>query len=354
MHGGNIYDNRVRLDFSVSINPLGIPEEVERALSASLCHADCYPDPENRALRDALAERFHLTPGKILVGNGASELIPAIVRAVQPKSALLVSPCFSGYERALAAAGITPCLFPLKEEQGFVPGGDFLVALEREKPGIVFLANPANPSGALTKRRFLLAAADLLAAWDGVLVCDECFLALSGRKEESVLAKPEEFLKRANLVMLNAFTKTFAIPGIRIGFAAFSSEELAEKTALQLPEWNLSVPAEEAGLACLSIPDSYLKDSVTLIRRERAALAKALTDLGASAYPSEGNFLLFRWNRDQDLYQILLDQGILIRDCRDYRGLSKGYYRIAVRRKEENAELIRCLAGIAGKGIPGA
>lgn len=350
MHGGNIYDKSIRLDFSVNINPLGIPEEVKQALADAISHADCYPDPESRALRSALSKRLSLDPGRILLGNGASELIPAIVRAVRPKSALLVNPCFLGYARALTAAGIEPWYCQLPEERDFVPGEDFLLTIARLKPDLVFLTSPANPSGTLLSKSFLFRVGDVLNSFGGVLVCDACFLALSGREEESVLAVPEEFLKRTNLVVLNAFTKTYAIPGIRIGYAAFSSRDLAERTARELPEWNLSVPGQEAGLACLKVPDSYLMASTALIRSQREYLSASLSALGARVYPSEANFLLFRWKQEQDLYRLLLKQGILIRDCSDYRGLGKGYYRIAVKKRAQNEELIRCLKRIAAEG----
>ncbi|MGN1022064.1 MAG: pyridoxal phosphate-dependent aminotransferase [Lachnospiraceae bacterium] len=350
MHGGNIYDGTITLDCSVNLNPLGIPEGVRKALETSLAMADTYPDPENTALREALSLRLGIPMKQILAGNGASELIPAIVRAVHPLRALLPSPCFSGYERAFHSIGVMPSFFPLARERGFLPGPEFLDAIDRVRPDLVFLTNPENPSGALLARDLILAAADRLAFFGGVLVCDECFLALSGRREASVLREPEDFRKRPNLVLLNAFTKTYAIPGIRLGFAAFSDPVLAEKVSLQLSEWNLSVVSQAAGLACLQVPDSYLADSIQLIRTEREVLRKSLTRLGAIVSPSEANYLLFRWrNQDTDLYARCRAQGVLIRDCSDYRGLEKGDYRIAVRTKRENERLLACLEEIAAQ-----
>lgn len=350
MHGGNIYDGTITLDCSVNLNPLGIPGEVKKALEASLALADTYPDPESTALREALSLRLGIPKQQILAGNGASELIPAIVRAVHPLRALLPAPCFSGYERAFRACGITPSFFPLSWERGFLPGGEFLDAIDKARPDLVFLTNPENPSGALLARDLVLAAADRLAPFGGILVCDECFLALSGRTEASVLQEPEDFCKRPNLVMLNAFTKTYAIPGIRLGIAAFSDPALAENVSLQLPEWNLSIPAQAAGLACLQVPENYLETSVRLIRREREVLERSLTRLGARVCPSEANYLLFRWrDPDTDLYARCRALGILIRDCNDYRGLEQGDYRIAVRTSQENARLLASLREITAK-----
>lgn len=350
MHGGDIYRHRVVLDFSVNINPLGPPRKVMESLYDSLWRVDTYPDPESRALREGLGRRYGIPEKQVLAGNGASELITAIVRAVQPKKALLLSPCFSGYERALRSAGCQVRFCPLGREQNFAPGGEVMQTLLREKPDLFFLASPGNPAGAVIRREDLLAAADAMRAFGGVLVSDECFLALAGQEKESIAADPEAFLSRPGCIALNAFTKTYAVPGVRIGYALFSDAELAGKAARQLSEWSVSVPAQAAGLACLSVPDSYLEKSTALIRREREVLSRGLSELGFSVYPSESCYLLFSSDR-ADLGQALLSRGILIRDCSDYHGLHPGDFRTAVRKHEDNEMLLAALGEITGSAV---
>ena len=149
MHGGDIYTRRVRADFSINVNPMGLAEPVRQALirSADLCVH--YPDPACRELRGMLAERASVETKQVVAGNGASELITAIVQAVQPRRALLLSPCFSGYERALEAAMAQCFYLSTDADHRFLPGEEWISELRQVRPDLVFLTNPGNPTGTM-------------------------------------------------------------------------------------------------------------------------------------------------------------------------------------------------------------
>ena len=175
---------------------------------------------------------------------------------------------------------------------------------------------------------------------------DECFLALSGGDEDSLIHCIRSEALPA--VVLRAFTKTFAIPGVRLGYAVCSGSPAA-RIQRELPEWNLSVFAQYAGRAALETSaggtSGYLAASVEMIAREREFLSEELEKIGFRVFPSDANYILFQ-SRDWELHQKLLDKGILIRDCRDYHGLTAGFYRTAVRTHRENTALLRCLRNI--------
>ncbi len=351
MHGGDIYTRRVRADFSINVNPMGLAEPVRQALirSADLCVH--YPDPACRELRGMLAERASVETKQVVAGNGASELITAIVQAVQPRRALLLSPCFSGYERALEAAMAQCFYLSTDADHRFLPGEEWISELRQVRPDLVFLTNPGNPAGSMFSRAQVLAAADSLRLRGGILVVDECFLPLSDRPEESVLADVQSFRSRSNLIVLNAFTKTYCIPGVRLGYCVCADSILAAKIAAQLPEWSVSVPAQEAGKACMQLPAEYISDSVALIRRERARLTVGLRGLDGAVsriIPSETCFLLFQ-SRRKDWKKRLLERGILIRSCVDYDELDESWFRIAVRTPEENDLLLSAMREILGQ-----
>ena len=194
-----------------------------------------------------------------------------------------------------------------------------------------------------------------------MLLVDECFLALSGGDEDSLIHRIRNEALPA--VVLRAFTKTFAIPGVRLGYAVCSGFPAA-KIRRELPEWNLSVFAQYAGRAALEAaafgnvtpgtpaPETsaggtsgYLTASVEMVAREREYLMAELESLGFRVFPSDANYILFQ-SRDRELHQKLLDKGILIRDCRDYHGLTAGFYRTAVRTHRENTVLLQCLRNI--------
>lgn len=348
MHGGNIYGNEIEYDFSVNLNPLGPPKSVQDALVAALNHVEEYPDPEYRELRRGLANYWQLAEEQIVPGNGASELIPGIIRTLSPKTCMVTAPCYSGYETALnvAAPSCRIHRIPLRAEDDFTLPENICQEIARVKPNLLILTNPNNPNGKRISANRLREIADACRAAGTVLLVDECFLALSGGDEDSLIHRIRS--ESLPAVVLRAFTKTFAIPGVRLGYAVFSAP-MAERIRRELPEWNLSVFAQYAGRAALEAAaggtSGYLAASVEMIAREREYLTAELESLGLRVFPSDANYILFQ-SRDRELHQKLLDKGILIRDCRDYHGLTAGFYRTAVRTHRENTALLRCLRNI--------
>lgn len=348
MHGGNIYGNEIEYDFSVNLNPLGPPKSVQDALAAALNHVEEYPDPEYRELRRGLANYWQLAEEQLVPGNGASELIPGIIRTLSPKNCMVTAPCYSGYETALNAAASSCRIhrIPLRAENDFTLPENICQEIARVKPNLLILTNPNNPNGKRISANRLREIADTCRAAGTVLLVDECFLALSGGDEDSLIHCIRSEALPA--VVLRAFTKTFAIPGVRLGYAVCSAPT-AERIRRELPEWNLSVFAQYAGRAALEAAaggtSGYLAASVEMIAREREFLSAELEKLGLRVFPSDANYILFQ-SRDRELHQKLLDKGILIRDCRDYHGLTAGFYRTAVRTHRENTALLQCLRNI--------
>lgn len=348
MHGGNIYGNEIEYDFSVNLNPLGPPESVRDALAAALNHVEEYPDPEYRELRRGLANYWQLAEEELVPGNGASELIPGIIRTLSPKNCMVTAPCYSGYETALnvAASSCRIHRIPLRAEDDFTLPENICQEIARVKPNLLILTNPNNPNGKRISANRLREIVDACRAAGTVLLVDECFLALSGGDEDSLIHCIRSEALPA--VVLRAFTKTFAIPGVRLGYAVCSGSPAA-RIRRELPEWNLSVFAQYAGRAALEAAaggtSGYLAASVEMIAREREYLTAELESLGFRVFPSDANYILFQ-SRDRELHQKLLDKGILIRDCRDYHGLTAGFYRTAVRTHRENTVLLRCLRNI--------
>ena len=348
MHGGDIYRNKVHTDFSVNTNPLGIPEQVRERLAEAIQQVQAYPDERCEALRERLAEHYGLQQENILCGNGASELLLAISRWKRPRKALLLAPGFSGYRRALRAGDCKITHFYLRKDEEFALSGERAKELaEKLRSGsfdLFILTNPSNPTGKLTDLEMVRVLAKACEEAGTVMVVDECFMELTMEPESYSMTKA--FLEYSNVLVLRAFTKTFAIPGIRLGYLLCKDEAVAKQISLQLSEWNVSLPAQAAGVAALE-QEGYLEASRIFIKTQRVFLEKGLQRLGAKIFQSNANFLLFQW-KDEELYEKLLSQGFLIRDCRDYEGLGKGYYRIAVKNRMENEMLLQVLDIIYG------
>lgn len=330
-HGGDIYRNQVNMDFSINVNPLGIPEGVEAALAGAVKKALTYPDPTAETLKEETARALSVPKDFLLFGNGASELLMAAVHAFLPKKILIPVPSFSGYVYAAEAVGGTIVYFPLREEQEFELGDDFLEALDKDID-LLFLANPNNPTGRLIRQERLLRILRLCRQNDITVLLDECFLEFCSGAE-SALPLLADY---PDLLLLRAFTKSFAIPGVRLGYLLSADTGKLKRIEKHLPEWNLSVFAQAAGAACTK-ETAYLQKTAAYIQTERAYLTDALRRLGIRVFPGEANFLFFY--TETPLYDKLLEKGILIRDCGSFPGLRKGYYRVAVKTRTENEKL---------------
>ena len=148
------------------------------------------------------------------------------------------------------------------------------------------------------------------------------------------------------MFVARAFTKMHAIPGLRLGYGITSDTELMERMSRARQPWSVSIPAQEAGIAALS-EEEALKTEKTriLIQAERARMEQELAGLGIHVIPSEANFILMQ--SSMNLAEQLKGKGILIRDCGNYRGLEKGWYRAAVRLQEENDLLLKAVREIS-------
>ncbi len=338
IHGGDIYRNCVKLDFSINVNPLGMPEEGKEALRRAVEKCGVYPDIASERLARAVSERLGVPKRWILFGNGASEILSAAAHAVRPKKTVIPVPSFYGYEHAARAAGGRICFCPQKREDGFLPGEGILDAL-RDGAGLLFLANPNNPIGNMLDAGTLRTLLGFCRRKGIVVALDESFLAFCAGGQSMV----GELGQYRNLIVVRSFTKSFAMPGVRLGYAVCAGRGLADAVRRQLPEWNLSVFAQEAG-AVLAAQEGFLEKTARYVLEERSFLENGLKKLGIFPLPGAANFLFF--HSDEELGEKLQKRGILIRDCRNFRGLASGDYRIAVRTREENARLLEAMGEI--------
>ena len=218
---------------------------------------------------------------------------------------------------------------------------------------IIFLCTPANPTGAMIRQADLSKILDYCKKHGILLVLDECFVEFLD--EERSCGCIREFLDwetgrpehGGSLFLLRAFTKTYAMAGLRLGYGFCTSRELLERMEENWQPWSGSVPAQEAGYAALSeerIP--FLKKMRETVAKERQYLSDGLTKAGFTVFHSDANFLLFKdfkTGQESWLYEYFLERGVLIRSCRNYRLLDRRFYRICVRSHEENREFLEIL-----------
>ena len=335
LHGGNIYDKVINLDFSISVNPLGLPEKVRKEAIRGVELAEHYPDIDYMALRRAVQDHFEVPGQQVALGNGATELIYACVHVRKPKKALIVGPTFIEYQRALMTIGCAFDYYIASEDDGFTIQRDLLEMLEASNYDFVFLCNPNNPTGRLIEDGLLMEILDYCETKKIQVLLDECFMDFVKEEEKhSLMGKHESYKK---LLIVRAFTKAFAMPGLRLGYCVSVDLDLIDRIRKTMPPWNVSVPAQFAGVAAMKEED-YLRETKSFISSERSWMEEQLSRLGMTVIPSTANFILFK--APAGLQKYCLKKNILIRDASSFNGIGPGYYRVGIKKRRSNERLL--------------
>ncbi|MBI5664496.1 MAG: threonine-phosphate decarboxylase [Nitrospirae bacterium] len=347
-HGGNIYkiagelglpEGRL-IDFSASINPLGLSKKVKETIRKGMDGLVNYPDPDTSMLRQKIAECHDIDPDAILCGNGSTELIYLIPRALKPERALIPAPTFSEYERAckISRCEVTSPVqrYEFTEENIFQINIDsFISAMQGFN--MAFLCNPNNPTGALLQREEILGIAEAARKLRCYLVVDEAFIDFT--PEESVI---QDVRDNPYLIVLRSMTKFHALTGLRIGYAVFHESLIGRVQDFKEP-WTVNNLAQHAAVTALDDMD-YIDRTYRLIAREKMYMEKCLYKCGIKFIPSAANYYLLKVSDAGKLTVQLRNKGILIRDCSNFSGLNNSYIRIAVKSRKHNEMLMKELS----------
>lgn len=345
VHGGDWAGYRAEfgcdaLDFSANVSPLGLPAGVAAAITNALPTADRYPDPLCRELRAALARAEGVPADWILCGNGAADLIFRLALAVRPRRALLPAPTFAEYEAALQTVGCAVQRVFLREENEFAVTEEFIDAVTPETD-IVFLCQPNNPTGQVTPPALVERLVRRCAECGAVLVVDECFLDFL--PDRDAWTAKQLLRDTPQLIILKAFTKLYAMAGVRLGYALCGDAALLEKMRGAGQPWAVSSLAQAAGLAALQ-ETAYAGAVRALIAEQRPRMAAGLRALDLRVMDGQANYLLFR--ATPDFGEKLRRRGAVVRSCANYPGLDAAWYRTAVRTAEENTRLLQIMGEI--------
>jgi threonine-phosphate decarboxylase len=354
VHGGNVHAAAHELhrsvdsilDFSASINPLGPSPRAVRALHVAASLIEHYPDPDCVSLRHAIERRWRIAADRMVVGNGSTELIDVIPRALSIRSALILGPTYGEYARAVRLAGGRSSMVLATKTDGYRPPLEQVMdRLTRQRGGAsidaVFICHPNSPTGRACPPRELQAlfrAADRAGAW---VVLDESFIEYC-----SALSCVPHLRLCSCLIILRSFTKFFGLPGLRIGYS-LSSPPVAAMLKKYLAPWSVNVVAQRAAEAAIA-DERHARRCLLYVETERARLTAQLSSLdGLTVIPSSANFLLIELPRRLRAHAVTADlrrHGMLIRDCSTVEGCTPRMIRIAVRKKRDNDRLVAALA----------
>ncbi|MCW7080438.1 MAG: histidinol-phosphate aminotransferase family protein [Candidatus Methanospirare jalkutatii] len=335
-HGGSlptrenacgVRGHREILDFSANLNPYGPPDFLSDAIEEAEQEIGKYPDSDASELRELLAAKFKRSSDEIIVAAGISELIYLVLLAFSPRRVIVLEHTYCEYERVANIFGIPVKKVGMPELQ--IKAEKIAEAMKSED--LAFLCNPNNPTGQYLGRdaiEMLLDAAERVSA---MLVVDEAYVDFVQN------AFPSHKICSQNMLIFRSFTKSFGIPGVRIGFAIGSSDAIEALNAVK-PPWNVSIFAQKIGTAALR-NESFLRETIPKVWRQKRRIER---ELGVR---SDANFFLLNTapfgKNAREVKAALLRRGILVRDCTSF--MLRTHIRFCVRKEEENERLISAL-----------
>ena len=363
VHGGDIYTYGDVLDFSVNVNPYGPSEEVLEAAKRSMDEVSLYPDSQCRRLRKRLAEKKSLPEEYFLFGNGAAELFFSVVLAEKPKKALLPIPAFAEYEQALRTVDCEIIYHELKRENNFALTESFLEELT-EDIDLVFLCSPSNPSGQVIEPKLMEQILTRCEEKKIRLVLDECFIEFLEEEQKYTMVK--KVTDHPSLFLVQAFTKMYGIPGLRLGYAMTSDARLRESMQQIRQPWSVEYdltgleklveevlplapeqtplqeigqieytskktdPAYEAKRKSLEaygydiLPDTTKQDGME-IHFQATVGADAKGTINAETYdPEAGNYSIFSWSEGNGIELATIENYLAIENRTDEYGVPAG------------------------------
>jgi histidinol-phosphate aminotransferase len=336
LHAYHVPDSSGYIKLDAMENPYALPPDLRGEIAAAVAAAaiNRYPDPGAASLKDKIREVTNLPEGMdVLLGNGSDELIQLLAMAANKPDAVLLSvePSFVMYRMIAAFTGMRYVGIPLAEDYSLdLPAT--LAAIRRERPALIFLSYPNNPTGNLFSAE---AVAQIIQASPGLVVVDEAYYAFAGDSFIPHLAR------YPNLLVMRTFSK-LGMAGLRLGFLAGSSVWLGHLEKLRLP-YNVGVlPQLVAGK--LLTHHQLLLQQAEQIKRDREKLYRQLGQIAAlEVYASEANFLLFRVAKATEIFNGLKHRGVLIKNLNGGHPMLRDCLRVTVGTPDENARFIAAL-----------
>lgn len=349
-HGGNLWkaaqkyniDIKDIIDFSSNVNPLGLSPLAKTALQENFHMASCYPDPESTELKKELASYLKICESNLLLGNGAVELIYLLGRYFDTRRIVTAAPTFSEYGRGSIKS--SHYFIYLKRENNFQLNTAEIIA-HICSGDVVYLCNPNNPTGNVVKKEDMIKIHTECRKKDACLVVDEAFIDYLDNSEGVSLR--QEAAAHSNLIVLGSLTKFFSLPGLRLGYLVSSGSNVRAFDQ-QLPTWRINAFAEMAGVCSLKDLD-YSEKTKAFNKIERNYLIDNLNKIsGLKPFDSHANFVLVDCRESgrgaEEIEEYLGKNGILIRNCSSFENLDEYYFRVAVRKREQNNKLLNLLS----------
>lgn len=343
------------VNFGANVNPLGLSEQVKKALAAHLDLLSSYPDRSYTSLRNILSTYCQIPADFILPGNGSSELISLLIEERRPKHTMILGPTYSEYSRELGFSDSTIDCFYLKPEQDFqLSVEELCLALAKKQIDFLILCNPNNPTSSAIFHPELIKLLEFCQDHNIFVMIDETYVEFAP-DVDAVTAVPltQNF---QNLMVLRGVSKFFAAPGMRFGYGITGNAEFLKKLKSKQIPWSLNSLGAFAG-ELLFQDKEYIKKTRNLILSEREYMYTKLRELPFFyVYPAYANFLLVQIQKvgltSSDVFEACIREGLMIRDCSSFTGLEGEFVRFCIMDPEDNRRLLTVFQKISQKEKP--
>lgn len=360
-HGGDVWGFSRKynipleqvLDFSGPINFLGPSQKAVEAVKEQAKLIRFYPDPNPVELRKEVAKYVGhgVCESNIILGNGSIELIYMIAEVFPNRyKAVIPVPSFTEYEKAVLRVGGETIFVQLPDD--FALDTERLKKAVTEDTKLLCICNPHSPSGTLYRKDTILDLLDFCKKKDIILSVDENYIEFTYESEENTMAG---YVKEyPNLFVIRSVTKFYGMPGIRFGYG-LATEDLAENLETTRQPWSINTLAGFTTLAAFN-DKAFIENTRSTIAREKAEFAEMLSEIdGLYVFPSHTNFLLVKILNPKftstGLREEMAKKGMLIRDCSTFVGLDEHFFRVTVRRGEDNIKLVDALKKVVSKRV---
>ncbi len=321
-------------------NPIGPSPKALAVLSEAAQSLNRYPDGGAQRLRDALAQRWKLTPDQVILGNGSDEIIGMLARAfLSPgEEAILADQTFVIYKMEVTAAHGVPMVVPVKDWRHDLPK---MAEAITDRTRLLFLCNPNNPTGTMVSAAEVEALMARLP--DHVIVVfDEAYYEYVAHRDYPDSLRYVKDGRHA--IALRTFSKIYGLAGLRIGYG-LTTPEIAGYLNRVRPPFNANSLAQRAALAALE-DEEHVSRSRALNQAQKDVLRDGLTALGFQPVPSETNFLFFDVGRDGRLvFEALLREGVIVRH------IEGRMLRVSIGLPEENQLFLQALTKVLTQNL---
>lgn len=333
------------ISFSGNVNPLGISPKLKLELSERVDEITTYPDRNYNDLREAIGKYTNTNKDKVVVGNGATELISLLIKINDPQNALIIAPTYSEYEREIAMNGGRASYHELNENNNFKLDLALLSDDLAKDIDMLIICNPNNPTSTSISKDDMDNILSICKTKNIFVMVDETYVEFAENMEE--ITSVSLIDKYDNLIVLRGVSKFYSSPGLRLGYALGDKTLIENINKIKNP-WSLNSLGSIAGEIMFN-DSEYIEKTKNLIHNERERITKILdSHENIKYYKPTANFVLVRILKEGitsgDIFESAIKQGYMIRDCSTFKFLDDKYFRFAFMQPEQNTALLKLIS----------